>query len=327
MLRLIGFAVVLSLPSVARGQNQQRLKAVRIPEPVSGRSLAEPQTLTLADVQARVLLVQDHLNLVLTYMGRSAPPPLLVVEKASVRSAFGPAVNLFRRAQTLGFDVLRAPERPIVQPPVVISPGVLMRKINQTLEVVLQVERHLGIPADQISEKAQPESTRPEDVVNALIRVGGSLNASLEARTTPSQAYQALTLSLSMATRLHVAKTRRFLPREPAFEPNKTNAVVYQSVEKTLRTLLALCVDQGLPELAFRVDESRVKGATSDDVVDLVALMLAEMSRLYQALVKDLPRFGAIEMGLRYPSHNYQRARHLEAVLVSLSESLGRKAR
>lgn len=316
----LGVAILLgaNLPTTAAAQTADR---VEIPPVVSGRGLVNPEELEPADALARVRLIHAHLDAIRTYMGVAVPPPPVTrASDVASRQVLFLGYNLARRADQLSFEHLRAPPQPFPSQEGEASPAKVVVMLNRSLAVVLRVEQTLGI-APKIEEARAPEDTTPTQVFNALIKTGALMNALLEERTTPTVVQRGLTVALTLATRLHVENTRRFLPELPAFEPNKSPPDAYREVQRAMETTVAISTQAEVPSLTLEVEDDAVSRATSDDVMDLVVILVAEIIHLREFATGKRTQLSPVMQPRSYPSHNVQLGAHLNLVLSSVARA------
>ena len=147
-----------------------------IPPPVSGRPVDETTTLP-ADVLARVRLVAQHVDLLCLEMGVApAHDAGFRVDDASARDVyFLGAMNLFRRADRLAFEVARVRSAAPLRPAGELRPAHVFRVVDAALGRILEVRAALGV-TEPVEEKPEPTSATPSDVVNALRILNRSLD-------------------------------------------------------------------------------------------------------------------------------------------------------
>ncbi|TFH24483.1 MAG: hypothetical protein E4H03_03510 [Myxococcales bacterium] len=312
----VGAGPIAPRPAIAQGTVGQD---VSTPPPVSGRRLSDPASILPADVLARVELVRANVALIRKFMGRPEPPsPFLRVESAQPREVYSQALNLQQRANRLAFEqvrVVRSESVPLQQD---ARPADVFAVVDTALAAALLVKQELGID-DTIGEQARPESTTPSEVFNAIVATGGDLNNILAKKTSPSDVFQLVTGSVHQAASLHAALPGGgYLPKEPAFEPNKTPGDVYARMQRCFVLIQRLAAANGIRTLTFEFDENYHPQVTPNDVSDLAALVLEELLHLHREFPEAKAPARAYHPGKRFPAHVYQRAGLLEALLTDL---------
>ena len=326
--------IVLSLLVVAQMAGSGAAQALEQTEltapPISGRSLADPDSILPADVLARVELLRENVELIRRFVGRlPASPPLMRVEQAQPHEVYSQARNLESRTNRLAFEQLRI-FRPETDRAAEVRPIDTFTVVDSALSSVLLVKRNLGIQ-DAVSEKLRPESATPSEVFNASVVASSEVNNILQYRTSPSDIFRLVTESVHYAAALHTAiPDGPRLPPMPDFEPNKMPSDVYELMLECLshvdEALTALGV-QSLTVVNVRDLQSKV---TPNDVSVLAALLLEELTVLHSNVPEAGEPGQAYHPGVRFPSHVYQRASYLREILKdvvkSAAKSVGAKS-
>ena len=305
------------------------VQTITTPAPVSGRSLARPESITAADALARLILVRDNLELLRAYMGRyPAPAPLIRATQASVSEAYYAGINLRRRLSRLAFEQLRVDvEWRILPPGGVIRPFEVFGLMDGALVHVLRVKRSLGIDRS-VPERLQPEDTTPTDLFNAMTETGGLVNVLLDKKTEARDAFLGATVVAHIAAELHVAFTNRLMPDEPDFVPGKTPPEVLTEIRACFELVARLARSFEVEPLLFTIAEpTDLRRVSPDDVLDLFVLMIAELDRITAKAALQRKERNLVPPGRRYPSHVYQRARFIKALLGDVVASREQKRR
>ncbi|MEO1235011.1 MAG: hypothetical protein AAFZ18_39600 [Myxococcota bacterium] len=311
-----GVAVLLSLvPHLVRAEED-----IRIPPPVSGRSAGGTTPLLPADLLARLGLLEARLENIRTYMGRSKSlPPLIRLEEAEPREVYAQAIIFHGRVQQLGFEQMRSAREEL--PRIDRPPGAadIMEVLNATLYRVLQLERHFGIQKPVI-EEAQPSSTTPTEVFNVVLEAGQLAHELLDEKTTSSRVYSVILFGLQLARVLHAERAPRFLPEPAPFIPAKTPGDVYQVLLEAFEATRTLNeqLDHPGPKLVVREYQRDV---VPDDVLELAGILLSQQVRLHLDLLGRFPDLPFVDFTRKLPSHSFQRASELKAILESLARA------
>lgn len=313
----VGIALIVASVSANDAHAQEPLVAIPTPPPVSGRSLAQPESINAADVMARLLLLQRNLERVRRFMGRYPPlPPVIRVAHATTTEVYFNSLNLLRRVMRLSFEQLRVEQQWDGELPEVVRPFDVYVNLDRILGRVLQIKAALGIDT-AVAEVVQPATTTMTEVFNAIIETGALVNILLDHMTNNEETFRLLTLAVHATMPLHQAHTRKMMPEAPVFEPNKLPEQVFVELE-TCFTLTAQIANRlGVDVLSLQEVEGR-RDASPDDVSELTVLLIAEIDRLL--LASDLPRAPRrnLSFGRKFPSHGLQRARLLRAILEDL---------
>lgn len=315
-------AALLPFPVAAIGGQD-----VSTAPPVSGRRLSDPASILPADLLARVELLRANVRLLRLYMGRREPPSaLLRVEEAHPQEVYSQALNLQLRANRLAFEQLRVVRSELIDLDEAAGPADCFAVVDGALAAVLLVKRHLGINT-AVAEEAQPESTMPGEVFNAIVAAGGEINHLLERQTSPSDVFRLVTAAVHSAAALHATiPDGPSLPAEPPFEPNKTRADVYLRIQACFSLVRQVAGSVGMETLRLTVTDDPATHVTPNDVADLAALVAEELSDLHRQFPNASPPPRAYYPGRRFPAHVFQRASLLERILQDLVEAGGAMA-
>ena len=303
-------------PVLAQGQD------VGTPPPVSGRRLSDPPSILPADVLARVELVRANVALVRRFMGRPPPPAaLLRVEGAQLREVYSQALNLEQRANRLAFEqvrIVRSESIPMLE---TARPADVFGVVDEALAAVLLVKRDMRID-EAVAEEIRPEATTPSEVFNATITAGSEINHLLQQQTSPSDVFQLVTAAVHAAATLHaILLNGPKLPLEPSFEPNKMPADVFAKMQSCFESVRQIAASVEMNTLSFEVSTAHT--VTPNDVADLAALVVEELSHLHLKFPGAKTPARAYYPGKRFPAHVYQRAGFLERILTDLVGSRG----
>ena len=293
-----------------------RLMNVKVPPPASGRTLDRPSSIRVEDLIARIDLMRDHLETIRIYMGRPVPPaPLIQVEGVRISEVFVQSMNLYRRVQQLGFEQLRTSVQILdreTRPP---SPALILEMLNRSMFRVLQVKQGFGL-TEAIAERVPPDGATVTEVMNKIIETGALVNALLVQQTNPAMVYSATLFALQIARRIHAEATKEFLPPSVRFEPAKTPTDVYAVIRRTLALTRELGAKANVNFLKVEIRPSD-RAITSDDLTELIAIMISELAELYTRLMLKPLDIEFVPYLRKLPAHSHQRALELEAILKS----------
>ncbi|MEM1153807.1 MAG: hypothetical protein AAGI44_06675 [Pseudomonadota bacterium] len=289
------------------------------PPPVSGRQLSDAGSIVPADVLARVALLRNNVELIRLYMGRHVPETsLLRVTGAQPTEVYSQALNLESRANRLAFEQVRVVRQawPHVQGDSV--PADVYAVVDSALASTLLVKDFLGI-TEPVIEERMPESTTPTDVFNAIVVAGNEINNLLQNQTSPSDVFQMVTTATHIAVALHrTIPAGSHLPQEPAFVANKMPEDVLLKLQNCYQLLSRLAQARGVKTLNLVIPGDTYPTATPNDVSDIGALLIEQLEDVLETFPDaDQPRV-AYYPGRRFPSHVFQRAGLLQAILEEL---------
>jgi len=307
-----------SAPTLAQPDSNVAAKpaeTITAPPPASGRSLSRPESITAADVMARLRLTHANLELIREFMGLPEPPaPLFEVSDVSVPEGYFATLNLKRRALRLAFEQLRVEQKWEGDLPTTPGEADAFNVTNEILVTTLQVKAALGITTP-VAEKAEPDSTTMSDVFNQVLTTGALLNAVLSNQTKPEGIFFLITVATHQAMGVHRKYTNKLMPDEPAFEANKTPDDVLKELEVSYGLVRELGKSLGLKVLVYRRVKSD-RSATSDDVSELGILIVAGLERITMAAGLEPIRKEFGLFGRRFAAHVFQRSRLLTAILT-----------
>lgn len=312
---LITCLLVLAGPATAHADKQ-----IATPPPISGRQLTEPDSITAADVMARLLLAHQSLEQIRVHMGKPAPPlPLIEVSEVKDVEEYFAALNLHRRGLRFGFERLRTRQEWDAKPSLAPNQADAFLVIDGILSVALQVKDALGIEAEA-REQPQPETVTSTDVFNQILTTGALLNQLLEKRTGPDDNFGILTISLGLSLKLHAHFSRKLMPDEGPLEKNKTPDDVLIELKATFEELRKLGNLVNVSMLTIK-RTGIVRTATPDDVSEIIILVAAELGRILIATKMNPAIDGAWVGAGQFPSHNVRRVKMLRQILSETADA------
>jgi hypothetical protein len=318
MLSLLPLIFVLAAP-LAFSQAEENTGRRQTPPPISGRSLAEPETILPADVLARVELIRANVELIRRYMGFAVPPaPVLQVSSARARETYSQALNLERRANRLAFEQVRKFQKPSPALDKNIRGYDVFQIIDSVLESVLAVKTGMGIQT-AVAEKLQSPDTVPAEVFNATVAAGNEINNLLSLETGSSDVYQTVTSAVHIAASLHIKiPDGPSFPEEPPFEPNKSPYEVFMRMQACFQLISELAMKQGIEPLEFNIPAERALLVQQNDVSDLAFLVVEELNGIHRRIPGAADPARAFYPGKKFAAHVYQRVGLLELILLDL---------
>lgn len=309
------FALTLSLTTWSAETD------ISTPPPISGRSVEDIDAILPADALARVELINDNLELVRKYMGKTRPvDPVLRVSSARPRETYSQALNLQLRANRLAFEQVRV-LRPVSEPKVKnVTAYDVFRVMDSVLVSVLLVKRELGIDI-AVVEMPRPETTTPTEVFNATVIATGAIDKLLYQRTGPSDTFQAVTSAVNIAAALHVAlPDGPNLPEEPPFEAYKSPYDAFMKMLDCYKLIEKLASQKGIDTLNFDINEEQARGIRQSDINDIASLLVEELGSIHARSEAGQPA-SAYYPGKKFAAHVYQRVGLLKQILEDLVEA------
>ena len=297
--------------------------AVATPPLASGRSFADPLAITTGDVMARALLLQENLRLIRQYMGLpEAPKPLIRGRGASLSEVFFSCIGVRVRVRQLAFEHLRVegtnrrPQLPTGE----VRPAVVFRLLDDSLAKVLKVKRAMGITAEP-PERAEPDDTTATQLFNSILEVAAEVDNLLDPSTRSSNAYVVATVLVHQAMQIHLTQTKRMMPDEPAFEPNKVPDDVYIELMSCFELVAKIAAQVGLPVVEIERLSSVKRAVHPNDVISLAVLMIAELDRMILLLGQKRRVFPEMAPRRKYPSHVLPRVKLLRSILADIEKA------
>ncbi len=273
-----------------------------------------------SDVYARVILLQQELELVRYEMGK---PRRLEgrgrIALVAPREVYFQALTLFRKANRLSFEHTREIVDDLPRPDGEIEPADVLAVVENALDRIRRVKEELGI-SDTIAQEAPDPSKTSDDVILAIVRASQQLNLLLDQPFSPVEVYEQLTLAIGYAARLRAQFPGDRIPETPQFESGKVPIEVYRKLLDCFAIIRRIAEKSNLSMLRLEVDEGNLATAIPSDVYDVATLLVSELAYLWEQLDDVPPPRPAYYPGRRFPSHVYQRALLLERQLAEIDQ-------
>lgn len=297
---------------------------VSTPPLVSGRK-ANDADVTVGDVLARTILLRENVELLRSYMGLpKAPTPLVRATGASIGEAYFGGLSLRYRSSQLSFELLRS-ERPWRRPPLPradVAPVDLLAMVDASLRDILRVKAHLGITTE-VEERRQPDDASTNELYVNLFGADGEIEHLVLRKATPGNTFFMLTEVVRRAMELHLAKTKKVMPREPPLEPGKTPADVFKRLMECFLLIDQIAQTVKLPVLTLAPLTEDDRQPTVMDVMALTLVIVAELDRLSQVMELPRPPVQPYAPLRKFPSHVYQRVELLKKILDDVVAAVG----
>lgn len=290
-----------------------------------------------ADVYALALEIEAEIESLRWHMGR--PPetrPLIQVENVSIRENFNQSLNLWRRVNQLGTELVGGGE----VPPAIASPRAAEYLPEHVYEVLagvadrLQEIRAGSAIVASVSIAAEAEEapvTRagtPTDVFKSVIHSTRQVNRMLERPPQPGDVYQRVQQAVFYASEILAAvEEPRAFPPLPAHQAGMRPGHVYNRLLEVAQRLSIAFEALGLdmltpPPPGNTIDQSLVPG----DVLDIATLLLTEIEYLHSRTSNARVPILAEHPGRRWPSDVYRLAGVLDEQTLHIMNRARRDA-
>ena len=267
---------------------------------------------------------RQSLELLRRHMGLPVPPPLdIKVGSPAPHDVYFQALSLFRKTSRLAFEITRHVHNPPPPPKGVIRPADiqgLVIKAHEVLDFVLADLSDLGI-THQHTPTVSDLDVPPLAVFQSLNSTNRQVNLLLEKRFSPSDAFVEVTRAVGyVSQQLTQYPQAPFLPDDPPFEADKRPGDVFFRLLDCLRVIDRIFRTAQLTSLEIGAAQLDPAPITPSDVFDLATVMVARLDYLHKRLAFKHPPRKVYYPGRKYPSHVYQRAGRLLALLHMLAD-------
>jgi len=267
------------------------------------------------DVYVRSLLVRDELELIRLEMGQPKDTRReLRVHGAEPREVFFQALTLFHMVNRLSFDLIREraelPEKPVVTP----RPTHVKEVLDALLVQLQRVKAALGSTTTS-QQRPRDAAMTPSDVFRSIVQATRQVDLLLDRHMASSDVFQQVTLAVGYAAQLRTRFPGTRMPEAPPFERRKRPADVYHRLIACFHRVRAIMMHSGLSTLTL---DQHPEVVTSNDVYNIAALIVSELSDLHARVDGALPPPAPYDPGRKFPADVYQRAGLLETLLIDL---------
>ena len=288
--------------------------------PVSGRAVSI-ETLTTADVLARVNLVRATLDQIRIEMGQPKDQRVeIVASNVTPREAVFKAFTLLRKANHLRFEVTGTitPEKQIAIPHD-IHPLHTWRIVNAAYGPLLTVKHTLGIH-EQIKEQQQTAGVTPSTLFRAMAAANRQFDTLFMQGVSSNNTVQQVALASGHTMRLLEQFPQRVpVSTMPEFERGKQPGEVHALLVRAYEKVRAIATASGVPTMKLEVVPSkRSHIITASDVFDVAIILVSQLAYLHGQLQDTDPTGISFDPGYKVASHVYQQASLLLAQLTTL---------
>jgi len=297
--------------------------AIETPLPVSGHELSL-QSMTPADVFARVQLVRKELDDIRFEMGKSKSREVgLLVEGANPHEVFFQAKTFDQKMARLMIE-LTEQSWPLQENdgPGDIHPFHVWNVVDTSLRRILSLKQQLGLSSTNSEALADPETT-PTQVFFVIGLANKQLNLLLMHQFSPKDVAEQVNLGLEYTTLL-----LRNFPAAPApaplpsLERGRTPWNSYDRLVDCYMVLGSIARASNVKMLNLATQNLDRPDIQPNDVYDLATLIVSELAYLHAHLPNALPPRLIKLHGPILSSHVYQQAGGLLAQLEALHKEV-----
>jgi hypothetical protein len=299
--------------------------AFSVPGPgtaTEGRITDSEMTVEPADVFVHVAVVRQELELIRLEMGKPEDMVELInLANVAPREVFFQALSLFRSANRLCYEHTRTDVPEPVAPTDAVHPQHVFGVVDTALKQIRKVKEQLNI-VERVQQPRRDNSRTPTDVFGSLLMASQQLNVLLDQEFKPSDVFEQVTLSVSLASRLlaRFPDTVR-IPTEPPYERRKRPADVHDRLIECFQVLQSIATLSGI-EIATLTRSEREQRVKPGDVYSIAALVVSELVHLHAQIEESIPPVQTYYPGRKLPSDVYQRAGILLSQLHSLEKQV-----
>jgi hypothetical protein len=297
--------------------------AIQTPSPVSGHEVSI-QSITPADVFARVQLVRKELDDIRFEMGRPKSRDVgLLVEEASPHEVFFQAKTLDQKVARLASELTEHTD-PLGENdgPGDIHPFHVWKVVDTSLRRILSLKQELGLTFTN-NESLPDQNTTPTQVFFVIGLANKQLNLLLLHQFSPKDAAEQVSLGMGYTTNL----LRNFSPGTtsaslPSLERGRLPWDNYSRLIDCYVVLGNIARASHIKMLKLATQNLDRPDIQPNDVYDLATLIISELAYLHAHLPDALPPEQTDLHGPILPSHVYQQAGGLLAQLLALKKQV-----
>lgn len=287
---------------------------------IAGASHADDQSdkITVGHNYAEAEWIRSELEFLRKEMGRPLTSPLAIsVSDAEPYQVYFQALTLFRRMDALSFDLIREKEGEPDSPEGKIIPSDVYSLLRSARTRIDRIRKGLGLPTSTTTAVTLVNKD-PTDVFLAIVKTNRQINLLLDSKFSASDVYRQITVAMDYTSRLRAQFPGKRMPKEPKFIPRKRPPDVYRKLLNCFTLIQDIKRLSEISTMKLAVNSADIDNATPSDVYDIASLLVGELHHLYRMLPQRPPLRSGYYPGVRFPSHAYQRASHLEVQLLEL---------
>lgn len=294
---------------------------VHTPPPVSGHDVS-PETITPADVFARVQLIRKELDVLRFEMGKPAGRERevgLLVEQATPHEVFFQARTMEQKMTRLVGELTGTESTVDDQlTPRNIQPFHSWKIADRVLHQIQILKLALDVHA-QNSEALPDPNTTPTQVFFLIGLANQQLNRLLTHQFTPYDVIGQVTLGIRyLSGLLHLFPGASIVPTFPDLEHGREPWDVYYRLTECYSELGAIARTSQVKMLTLATQNLDRPNIQPNDVYDLATLIVSELAYLHGHLPEaELPPIATPPRPV-VPSHVYQQAGGLQSLLKEL---------
>ncbi|MCZ6799724.1 MAG: hypothetical protein O7F12_04475 [Nitrospirae bacterium] len=318
-LQILKIGVIVGLLLGAPMTSFGRTNDIETPPPVSGHEVSI-QSITSADVFARVQLVRKELDDIRFEMGKSKSRDVgLLVEGATPHEVFLQAKTLDQKVARLTRELTeQAQSLGEKDGPVDIRPFHVWKVIDTSLRRILSLKQQLGLTLANSEALPAPETT-PTQVFFVIGLANKQLNLLLMHQFSPKDVAEQVSLGMGYTTDL-LGKfySDPTAARLPSLERGRIPWDSYSRLMDCYMVLGDIARASNIQMLNLATQNLDRPDIQPNDVYDLAILIISELAYLHAHLPNALPPKQGRLHGPILPSHVYQQAGGLLAQLQKL---------
>lgn len=289
--------------------------------PVSGRSILN-EALLPADVLARVSLVSQEIEEIRKVMGKPrGSVPAYIVNGASPRHVYHQAEIMYQKVNLLcnEFNILPVTQT-VEANQLNIKPTQVFLLVDYSLQAMQTLKKHPDFNISlEHTEAKFPDSTKPQDVFQAIIAANSQLNQMLATKYSPSDVYRRLEECSEYLNVFHEHFNKVQQVQNDIYKAKLPKDVFKELTEcfKLVSQINSLS-DVKTVEIDFNLNNSSL---TPNDVYSLASLIYSELKYLH-ALKKLKPVKTTYYPGRKFPAHCFLKAQEVKKQLQSFLQSV-----
>jgi len=311
--------VFFSAPMTSFGMTN----AIQTPPPASGHEISV-QSITPADVFARVQLVRKELDDIRFEMGRPQSRDVgLLVEEASPHEVFFQAKTLDQKVARLVSELTEhADSLGEHDQPGDIHPFHVWKVVDTSLRRILSLKQELGLTFTN-SEGLPDQNTTPTQVFFVIGLANKQLNLLLLHQFSPKDVAKQVTLGMGYtANLLRKVSPGTTSPSLPSLERGRLPWDNYSRLIDCYVVLGNIARASHIKMLKLATQNIDRPDIQPNDVYDLTTLIISELAYLHAHLPNALPPEETDLHGPILPAHVFQQAGRLLAQLQALKKQV-----
>lgn len=305
--------VVMSSFAFAETPNYHQINPIRHANTSSKETLP-------ADVLARAKLLEANVRQLIKVVGKSQHIHLFyTADNAIPRDVYIEAVLIFKKVNRLAYEYTGLlEEEPTI--PLHIAPSNVFQIINLSLDRISAINRTLNL-TDITKEVAEPESTKPTAVYNALNKIEFLLENLSPQTISASEVYRNITQAVYYAGKILTEFPNTApIPDEPILKKHISEAEVYSALKQCFEMTEKIGQASDRKTLNVTFNSVEEKNINISHLEDMANLILTNLNYFYYlaGITRTIP--SAYYPGIRTASQLLQRTELLQLQLNLIYE-------